>query len=88
VYRRKAAYLRARPGGGRVTSGCLVGVPSPPKRQEGTEMLDGLTRHLTVQPARGPGADDFRAAVASEALATCHRRRTTRVLRPGAGAFP
>jgi hypothetical protein len=30
----------------------LVGVPSPPKRQEGTtEMLDGLTRHLTAQPA-------------------------------------
>jgi hypothetical protein len=30
----------------------LVGVPSLPKRQEGTtEMLDGLTRHLTAQPA-------------------------------------
>ena len=28
----------------------LVGVPSPPKRQEGTtEMLDGLTRHLTYR---------------------------------------
>jgi hypothetical protein len=34
------------------------------------------------------GTDDFRAAVASEALATGHRRRGKRALRPGAGTFP
>jgi hypothetical protein len=39
----------------------------------GTDRLSA--RYLTAQPASRPGTDDFRAAVASEALATGHRRR-------------
>ena len=54
----------------------IDGAQAPALREEGTaEMLDGLARYLTAQPASRPGTDDFRAAVASGALATGHRRR-------------
>jgi len=54
----------------------IDGVQAPALREEGTaEMLDGLARYLTARPASRPGTDDFRAAVASGALATGHRRR-------------
>jgi hypothetical protein len=54
----------------------IDGPQAPALREEGTaEMLDGLARYLTVQPASLPGTDDFRAAVASGALATGHTRR-------------
>ena len=45
-------------------------------REQGTtEMLDGVARYLTALPASRSGTDNFRAAVASEPLATGHRRR-------------
>jgi hypothetical protein len=54
----------------------IDGAHAPALRQGGTaEMLDGLARYLTAQPASRPGTDDFRAAVASEAPATGHTRR-------------
>jgi hypothetical protein len=53
----------------------IDGLRAPALRHEGiAEMLDGLACYLTAQPASGPGTDDFRAAVASEAQTTGHRR--------------
>jgi hypothetical protein len=47
-----SALVASRTLAAQVSALGLVGVPSPPKRQEGTtEMLDGLTRHLTAQAA-------------------------------------
>ena len=38
-------------------------------------MLDGVARYLTARPASRSGTDNFGAEVASEPLATGHRRR-------------
>ena len=51
-------------------------------------MLDGLTRYLTRATGQLTGTDDFRAAVASEALATGHGRRSHASAAAGTGAFP